>query len=58
MNQLSSTINSNLLQITGMNKDLLAETAFRTQTVDNLSVVVSNIKIYCSLLIENSLEDF
>jgi hypothetical protein len=36
----------------------LAETAMRTVSADNLSVLVANIKIYASLLIENKLDEF
>jgi len=39
-------------------KDPLAETAMRTTSADNLSVLVTNIKIYASLLIENKLDEF
>ena len=38
--------------------DQLAETAIRTSKKDNLSVFVNNLKIYCSLIIENKYDEF
>jgi hypothetical protein len=33
--------------------DQFAETAIQTSKKDNLSVFVNNLKIYCSMIIEN-----
>jgi hypothetical protein len=38
--------------------DPLAETAMHTEKKDNLSVFVNNLKIYCTLLIEKTEDEF
>lgn len=36
--------------------DQLADTALQTEKKDNLSILVNNIKIYCSITIEKTLD--
>jgi hypothetical protein len=54
MSELQSESNDIMDESPKVLVDQLAETAIQTSKNDNLSVFVNNLKIYCSLLIENT----
>ena len=54
MSELQSESNDIMDESPKVLVDQLAETAIHTSKNDNLSVFVNNLKIYCSLLIENT----
>lgn len=58
MSELQSESNDIMDESPKVLVDQLAETAMHTSKNDNLSVFVNNLKIYCSLLIENKCDEF